>query len=302
MGATKPAVEAIRFDTLSLSNPPVLRPAVFSLSLRTRSGSCFHIDPNCTHAWNAPIVGRKRWIFYPPGADPPGVHPSPCGDDVCMPISIGEWYLTFWDEHVRRRSDPDVGRRPLECTARPGDVLFVPHGWWHMVVNVGDDDDEDGEDDGGRGISVALTRNYVSGSNLPDVLRFLDTRVGQISGCRDRSEAVGPEELGDEFRRALLSRHGGDEEVGGGGEEKKSDDDDGAHLPTSEEDAGRWSSLLREAEEASRGGWSCAAWSDPPPSPGRGGGGTSVLSKAKGPCPSDVAGGVVGGGFSFSFL
>ena len=28
-----------------------------------RSGSAFHIDPNCTHAWNAPIVGRKRYVF-----------------------------------------------------------------------------------------------------------------------------------------------------------------------------------------------------------------------------------------------
>jgi hypothetical protein len=27
----------------------------------------FHIDPNATHAWNACIRGRKRWIFYPPG-------------------------------------------------------------------------------------------------------------------------------------------------------------------------------------------------------------------------------------------
>ncbi len=37
-----------------------------------RSFSNFHIDPNATHAWNAPIVGRKRWIFYPPGVAPPG--------------------------------------------------------------------------------------------------------------------------------------------------------------------------------------------------------------------------------------
>jgi len=213
-----------------------------------------------------------------------------------MPISIGEWFLTFWNEHVRRRSDPDPGRRPLECTARPGDVLFVPHGWWHMVVNIGD---EDGGADGG-GISVALTRNYVSGSNLPDVLRFLDTRVGQISGCRDRADAVKPEALGEEFRRALLT-HGGEDEVGGEEEEEKKSDE----TPSSER-RGRWSSLLREAEAASRKGWSCAAWSDPPPSEEdvecHGGGvGTSVLSKAKGPCSSN-AGGIAGGGFSFSFL
>lgn len=53
-----------------------------------------------------------------------------------------------------------------------------------------------------RGTSVALTRNYVNASNLPDVLRFLDTRVGQISGCWDRIRegAVALEDLGREFR------------------------------------------------------------------------------------------------------
>ena len=154
-----------------------------------RSGSSFHIDPNCTHAWNAPIVGRKRWIFYPPsGPPPPGVHPSPSGDEVAMPVSLGEWFLTYWNEHVHRRSHFDAAMRPLECTAEPGDVLFVPHGWWHAVLNLDD------------GPGVALTRNYVSASNLGDALRFFDRRVGQISGCRDRrGEAVGPEELGGSF-------------------------------------------------------------------------------------------------------
>lgn len=41
-----------------------------------RSGSSFHIDPNATCAWNAVISGSKRWVLYPPGTTPPGVHPS----------------------------------------------------------------------------------------------------------------------------------------------------------------------------------------------------------------------------------
>ncbi|KAL7476862.1 hypothetical protein ACHAW6_002697, partial [Cyclotella cf. meneghiniana] len=127
--------------------------------------------------------GRKRWIFYPPGVIPPGVFPSPCGDDVCMPISLDEWFLTFWDAHVEHQMDPNPRRRPLECTACPRDVLFVPHGWWHLMLNIRDTNADSFD---GGGMSVALMRNYVSASNLLEVLRFLDTRVGQISGCRDR--------------------------------------------------------------------------------------------------------------------
>jgi hypothetical protein len=86
-----------------------------------RSGSVFHVDPNATHAWNAAITGRKRWIFYPPGCTPPGVYPSPDQDEVALPLSIGEWLCSFWSDHLQR---PER----LECTAMPGDVIFVPHG------------------------------------------------------------------------------------------------------------------------------------------------------------------------------
>jgi hypothetical protein len=66
------------------------------------SGSAFHIDPNCTHAWNMPVIGRKLWVFYPPGVEPPGVRVRDGVDEVVMPVSLGEWVLSFWDEHKRR--------------------------------------------------------------------------------------------------------------------------------------------------------------------------------------------------------
>jgi hypothetical protein len=243
-----------------------------------RSGSVFHIDPNATHAWNATIVGRKRWIFYPPtsaatgiyshddddhdNVPPPGVHPSPDGDSVALPLSVGEWLQQFWPEHRRRMKqysakhrsqqkqqncsdDKDMVQqqrpqhfvRPLECTTGPGDIVFVPHGWWHTVINL----DE---------INIAITHNYVSGGNvdgtnstsdgeaksdstapaaaagvsngdhhnennkhqnnhcnLPDVLRFLRDKRDQVSGCRDRpNKAIQPNCLYEEFV-AALQRH-----------------------------------------------------------------------------------------------
>jgi hypothetical protein len=182
-----------------------------------RSGSSFHIDPNATHAWNAPIRGRKRWIFYPPGVSPPGVFPSSNGDDVIMPISLAEWFLSHWNDHVKQRSNPDKSKRPLECTVKPGEILFVPHGWWHCVLNLDD------------GMSVALTQNYVSKSNLSDVLRFLSQRPQQISGCRDRREAIQPEELLDKFMARM--------------EEERP-------------------ALLKNSLEESKKGWKCAAWVD----------------------------------------
>ena len=68
--------------------------------------------------------------------------------------------------------------------------MFVPHGYWHMVVNL----DE----------SIALTHNYVSTSNLSDCLRFLRDKTDQISGVRDRgAEAIQPEEMYASFVEKL---------------------------------------------------------------------------------------------------
>jgi hypothetical protein len=214
-----------------------------------------------------------------------------------MPISIGEWFLTYWNEHVARRSDVDVRKRPMECTVCPGDILFIPHGWWHMVINIGDEDDENdyigrsgssSNSNSSSGASVALTRNYVSASNLSDVLRFLDTRVGQISGCRDRKGegAIAPEDLGREFRNALLlgeekenmraeeEQNHKEDEIDD--DEKKCDDDDGTRcVPmTQRRTTGKWADILVKSEAHAKEGWSCDAWKDLP-SPSR----TATMTK-----------------------
>ena len=115
---------------------------------------------------------------------------------------------------MKNRSNPDISMRPIECTVEPGSILFVPHGWWHTVLNLDDN-------------SVALTQNYVSASNLPDVLRFLDSKKDHISGCRDRADAVKPETFKSEFVNVLQ-----------------------LHRPD----------LLKTAQKVE--GWTCKAWSD----------------------------------------
>eukprot|EP00536_Pseudo-nitzschia_multiseries_P017524 jgi/Psemu1/264353/estExt_Genewise1Plus.C_16050004 len=155
-----------------------------------RSGSVFHIDPNATHAWNACIRGRKRWIFYPPGQPPPGVFPSADGDEVALPLSVGEWIIEYWKEHTEQYRKRPVDQRPMECTTHPGDVVFVPHGWWHSVINLDDS-------------NIAITHNYISPSNLGNALKFFVEKQDQISGCRDRKESIKPEFIHDELVKVL---------------------------------------------------------------------------------------------------
>ena len=129
-----------------------------------RSGSTFHKDPNATSAWNAVIRGSKYWIMFPASVIPPGVYMSEDQSEVTSPLSIVEWLLTF---HAEARQTPGC----LEGICKEGEVLHVPSGWWHLVVNL-----EPG---------IAITQNFVPRSHVKLVVDFLKRRADQVSGFKD---------------------------------------------------------------------------------------------------------------------
>lgn len=129
-----------------------------------RSGSTFHKDPNATSAWNAVLSGRKYWIMFPSSPSippPPGVYVSEDQSEVTAPLSIPEWLLGF---HAEARKTP--GCREGVCES--GEVLHVPSGWYHLVLNL-----EDG---------VAVTQNFVPEARLGAVLKFLRDQRESVSG------------------------------------------------------------------------------------------------------------------------
>lgn len=129
-----------------------------------RSGSTFHKDPNATSAWNAVIRGSKYWIMFPPSIIPPGVFMSEDQSEVTSPLSIAEWLLTF---HAEARATAGC----LEGVCEEGEVLHVPSGWWHLVVNLDP--------------AIAITQNFVPRSHLKSVVAFLDGKRDQVSGFKN---------------------------------------------------------------------------------------------------------------------
>jgi len=121
-----------------------------------RSGSTFHIDPNCTSAWNALISGRKKWVLTPPGCPPPGVIPSVDLQEVLAPISVLEWFINFYSASVQQ--SPKL----VEGIQGPGDIIFIPSGWYHSALNLEE--------------SIAVTQNVVTSQNLLKVVDFLQTK------------------------------------------------------------------------------------------------------------------------------
>ncbi|CAE6433438.1 unnamed protein product [Rhizoctonia solani] len=117
-----------------------------------KSGSTFHKDPNATSAWNAVITGSKGWVMFPPDICPPGVYVSPDEAEVTSPLSLAEWFMSYfdaaWSEYGRGVGKMRVG------VCRAGEVVYVPSGWWHLVVNLEP--------------SVAVTQNFASEHEASD--------------------------------------------------------------------------------------------------------------------------------------
>jgi hypothetical protein len=149
-----------------------------------RSGSTFHKDPNATSAWNAVIRGSKYWIMFPSSAStppPPGVFVSEDQSEVTSPLSIAEWLLTFHDE---ARNTPGC----LEGVCGEGEVLHVPSGWWHLVVNLEP--------------AIAITQNFVPKSHITAAIDFLKNKPEQVSGFK--SDVQNPYAL---FMERLQNHH-----------------------------------------------------------------------------------------------
>ena len=138
----------------------------------TRSGSTFHTDPNCTSAWNSVLIGKKKWILFPPHVTPPGILTTADGGSVQGPVSVMEWFLNYYDHAT------EYGRKvgAIECIVNPGETMFIPAGWYHIVLNVD--------------LAVAITQNFASPVNAVRIASWLQSRPADISGVKsDESKA-----------------------------------------------------------------------------------------------------------------
>ncbi|KAG0254772.1 hypothetical protein BG011_005533 [Mortierella polycephala] len=151
-----------------------------------RSGSTFHKDPNATSAWNAVITGSKKWIMFPPHILPPGVFTNEDESEVTSPVSLMEWFSNFY---ASTQIPDDPADRPLEGICREGEIMFVPRGWWHAVVNLED--------------CIAVTQNYVGSQNLKETMQFLYLKRDQVSGVSDERR----EGLFEEFKEAFFKNN-----------------------------------------------------------------------------------------------
>lgn len=94
-------------------------------------------------AWNTVIFGKKRWILYDPkrwsdNVDEPNLQrrlalEADEGWETILPSS--EWIRQLYPDPWRQNEIRNWG---MDCIQHAGMMMYVPKGWMHMVVNIGD--------------------------------------------------------------------------------------------------------------------------------------------------------------------
>jgi histone arginine demethylase JMJD6 len=93
-----------------------------------------HRDVASTHAWLLQIYGEKKIWMWPSELIPPRE------GNIQRAVTRDENLDRFFPGHV-----------PATTVLKPGDILFIPAGWWHTVES--------------QSISITLSGNFVNQTN-----------------------------------------------------------------------------------------------------------------------------------------
>lgn len=129
----------------------------------------FHTDVFGSYSWSANIVGKKRWIFFPPG------------EELKLKDKFGNLVYDVESKEAQLLETTNGTAIKLEVIQNSGEIVFVPSGWHHQVTNLED--------------TISINHNWFNGCNILSVYHLMKQELRkvekEISDCKDEGDAVG---------------------------------------------------------------------------------------------------------------
>ncbi|XP_055955371.1 2-oxoglutarate and iron-dependent oxygenase JMJD4 [Patella vulgata] len=124
----------------------------------------FHADVFRSYSWSANICGRKKWIFFPPG------------EEENLKDKFGNlMYDVNANIDPSRYPKANQVHQKLEVIQESGEIIFVPSGWHHQVINLED--------------TISINHNWLNGCSVRRCWQFIKSSLvdveREIDDCKD---------------------------------------------------------------------------------------------------------------------
>lgn len=87
-----------------------------------------HADVFTSYSWSANIVGRKRWLLFPP-------HEEDYLRDLYGQLAY-DAVSEELNDHTKYKMYDSKKLKCFDVTQEAGEIIFVPSGWHHQVWNL----------------------------------------------------------------------------------------------------------------------------------------------------------------------
>ncbi|XP_067018397.1 2-oxoglutarate and iron-dependent oxygenase JMJD4-like isoform X3 [Acropora muricata] len=126
----------------------------------------FHADVFRSYSWSANICGCKKWLLYPPG------------QEKYLTDRLGNLAYDILSDDMsdgKKFPDFDKARKLITVIQREGEVIFVPSGWHHQVMNLED--------------TISINHNWTNACGIFKMWKHVQSELKKvqqsIEDCKD---------------------------------------------------------------------------------------------------------------------
>ncbi|KAJ8679824.1 hypothetical protein QAD02_015611 [Eretmocerus hayati] len=128
-----------------------------------------HADVFTSYSWSFNVVGKKRWLLFPPGQE--DCLRNINGNLVYDVMSMDSNKIMEYDQSNNKIVKIDI-------VQESGEIIFVPSGWHHQVWNLED--------------TISINHNWLNGCTILNVWsslqRELTAVMKEIKDCMDMED------------------------------------------------------------------------------------------------------------------